>query len=348
MKALVLAPFSEDALEALGRLMPVIYRSWHDSRKLHSPQELAEEIVEEQVQALVTEADFVFEEMFQEATCLRFLGVCRSSHSHVDLEAATRSGVAVAYTPHRNTVAVAELTLGLMLSLARGLPQLNCYVKAGRWQDPVEPYIEMRGQELAGRTLGVIGVGAIGGTVARLSRCFGMKVVGHDPFLAGSRRQRQRVPLVGLEELLEQSDLVSIHVSASANAETVLNAGHLAMMKPGSYLINTSAPWAVEESALLGAVGCGQAGRGRLGRTRHPSHPAQQPSITPRQGHPHSACGRGHGGDGATTFLDDGGRYPTLCSGPTASTVGKPGGMGAPCLNTCWDWTSAPVRCVVF
>ena len=185
--------------------MPVIYRSWHDSRKLHSPQELAEEIVEEQVQALVTEADFVFEEMFQGATCLRFLGVCRSSHSHVDLEAATRSGVAVAYTPHRNTVAVAELTLGLMLSLARGLPRLNCYVKAGRWQDPVEPYIEMRGQELAGRTLGVIGVGAIGGTVARLSRCLGMRVVGHDPFLAGSQRQRQRVPLVGLEELLEQS-----------------------------------------------------------------------------------------------------------------------------------------------
>ena len=271
MKALVLAPFSEDALEALGRLMPVIYRSWHDSRKLHSPQELAEEIVEEQVQALVTEADFVFEEMFQGATCLRFLGVCRSSHSHVDLEAATRSGVAVAYTPHRNTVAVAELTLGLMLSLARGLPQLNCYVKAGRWQDPVEPYIEMRGQELAGRTLGVIGVGAIGGTVARLSRCLGMKVVGHDPFFAGSQRQRQRVPLVGLEELLEQSDMVSIHVSASANAETVLNAGHLAMMKPGSYLINTSAPWAVEESALLEQLDSGRLAGAAL--DVHDTHP---------------------------------------------------------------------------
>ena len=271
MKALVLAPFSEDALEALGRLMPVIYRSWHDSRKLHSPQELAEEIVEEQVQALVTEADFVFEEMFQGATCLRFLGVCRSSHSHVDLEAATRSGVAVAYTPHRNTVAVAELTLGLMLSLARGLPRLNCYVKAGRWQDPVEPYIEMRGQELAGRTLGVIGVGAIGGTVARLSRCLGMKVVGHDPFLAGSQRQRQRVPLVGLEELLEQSDLVSIHVSASANAETVLNGEHLAMMKPGSYLINTSAPWAVEESALLEQLDSGRLAGAAL--DVHDTHP---------------------------------------------------------------------------
>ena len=345
MKALVLAPFSEDALEALGRLMPVIYRSWHDSRKLHSPQELAEEIVEEQVQALVTEADFVFEEMFQGATCLRFLGVCRSSHSHVDLEAATRSGVAVAYTPHRNTVAVAELTLGLMLSLARGLPQLNCYVKAGRWQDPVEPYIEMRGQELAGRTLGVIGVGAIGGTVARLSRCFGMKVVGHDPFLAGSRRQSAIGWTGGVAGTVG-------HGFDSRFGRCECRNG------PQCEAFGDDETWIVPDQHLcalgrrgvgpIGAVGCGQAGRGRLGRTRHPSHPAQQPSITPRQGHPHSACGRGHGGDGATTFLDDGGRHPTLCSGPTASKVGKPGSMGAPCLNTCWDWTSAPVRCVVF
>ena len=272
MTALVLAPFSQDALCALRRLMPVIHRSWHDSRKLHSPEELVREIIEQQVQALVVEADFVFEEVLQASGCLRFVGVCRSAPHHVDVETATRHGVAVAYTPHRNTVAVAELTLGLMLSLARGLPRLNDYVKSGEWQDPVGPYIEMRGQELRGRTLGIIGVGAIGQAVARLARGVGMRVVGHDPLLAAARRQKRGVPLLGLERLLQQSDYVSLHVaSREPGGMMVLDGQRMAMMKQGARLINTSLPSAIDESALLRQLNDGRLAGAAL--DVHDTHP---------------------------------------------------------------------------
>lgn len=271
VKALVLAPFSEDALCALRRLMPVIYRSWLESLKLHSPDELAQEINEQGIQALVVEADFVFDEVFQDSHCLKFVGVCRSTAHHVDLEAATRHGVVVAYTPGRNTVAVAELTLGLMVSLARRIPQSDSYVRCGRWQNPVEPYIEMRGQELHGKTLGIIGVGAIGQAVARLARAMGMTVIGYDPYIAKTRHQKRGVLLVGLESLLRRSDYVSIHASPTPTAERILDHRHLEMMKLGAFLINTSLPSAVDEQFLVQLLNAGALAGAAL--DVHDSHP---------------------------------------------------------------------------
>ena len=150
--------------------MPVIYESWMDTRRLHAPDELSRRIVQEDVGVLVVEADFVFEEVFQDGGPLRFLGVCRSAVDHVDLESATRHGVAVVNTPGRNAQAVAELTMGLILSLARRIPQMDGYVKAGAWDNPVGPYVSMRGVELRGKTLGLVGLGAIGGAVSQAGR----------------------------------------------------------------------------------------------------------------------------------------------------------------------------------
>ena len=159
----------------------------------------------------MVEADFVFEEMFQGAGPLRFLGVCRNGVDHVDLESATRHGVAVVNTPGRNAQAVAELTMGLVLSLARGIPRLDGYVKTGAWDNPVEPYVSMRGIELSGKTLGLIGLGAVGSSVSTLAGAFGMRVMACDPYVDA----RPGVTLAALDEVLSASDVVSVHTSGS-------------------------------------------------------------------------------------------------------------------------------------
>ena len=267
-RALVLAPFSGEALDALGAVMPVIYESWMDTRRLHAPDELSRRIVQEDVGVLVVEADFVFEEVFQDGGPLRFLGVCRSAVDHVDLESATRHGVAVVNTPGRNAQAVAELTMGLILSLARRIPQMDGYVKAGAWDNPVGPYVSMRGVELRGKTLGLVGLGAIGGAVSRLAGAFGMRVAAYDPYVGA----REGVTLAGLDEVLSASDVVSVHTSgASPNGGPLLDEERLRRMRPGAYLVNTASHSVVDEAALVEGLRSGRIAGAAL--DVHRSHP---------------------------------------------------------------------------
>ena len=271
VKALVLAPFSAEALRAMGTLMPVTRESWTETRRLYDPHELAQRINDEQIVALIIEADFLFEEVFQEAHPLRFVGVCRASLNHVDLEAATAHGVVVVHTPGRTAQAVAELTVGLLLALARRIPQAHQYVKEAHWEDPVEPYIALRGVELSGRILGVIGLGATGRRVARLGRGLGMHVVAYDPYAGPLGSRRAGATLVDLDHLLSQSDCVTIHTPDTPETEGLLDAQRLARMKPGSYLINVASPSVVEPKALVHALREGRLAGAAL--DVHESHP---------------------------------------------------------------------------
>jgi phosphoglycerate dehydrogenase-like enzyme len=249
--ALILAPFSVDALEALGESLPITYESWTDTRRFYAPEELSQRITDEDVGVLVVEADFVFPEVFQDGTPLRFLGVCRNGLDHVDVDSATRHGVAVVNTPGRNARGVAELTFGLIISMVRRVPQLNDYVKAGRWDNPVEPYLSMRGLELRGKTLGLIGLGSIGRTVSRLGRAFGMRVLAYDPHVGAPGQVVAGATLVSLEQVLSRCDVLSIHAAASADTRGLLDGRRLSMMKPGAYLVNTASHTVVDETALV-------------------------------------------------------------------------------------------------
>ena len=112
MRALVLAPFHPPTLASLAQLMPVDYESWTKTRRFQDPEELGLRLQKESVTHLIVEADFIFEELFQNAADLRFVGICRAALNHVDLDAATEHDVLVVNTPGRNARAVAELTLG--------------------------------------------------------------------------------------------------------------------------------------------------------------------------------------------------------------------------------------------
>ena len=200
---------------------------------------------------LVIEVDFVFQEIFDAVPTLRFVGICRASTNHVDLEAATASGVVVVNSPGRNAPAVAEHALGLMLALARRIPESHNYVMAGSWLNPLQPYLELRGLELAGRTLGIVGLGAIGRRLAEMAAAVGMTCIGYDPHVDSTPPE---VSLCPLEELLARSDFISIHTPLNSQTERLIDSRGLALMKPTAYVVNLSYPGIVDKDGLVAAL----------------------------------------------------------------------------------------------
>ena len=251
MHALILAPFDEGQLARLRTQMDVSYESWLDTRMLTDPDELTARILAEDISILVVEADFVFEETFQECPGLRFVGICRGSTTQVDIEAAAEHGVVVVNTPGRNARAVAEHALALILSLARRITQAHDYVSSGSWLHPVAGYTDFRGVEVGARTVGVVGLGAIGRTLAEMCVGIGMKVVAYDPYTTDIPSD---VNMVDLDTLAQVSDFISVHVPATPATTGLLDAAFFAKMKPSAYLVNCSDYQVAEEPALLDAL----------------------------------------------------------------------------------------------
>ena len=254
-RSLILAPFAEAELRRLSERLDVEYESWMDSRRMHDPDELAARLNGLGASVLVVELDFVFEEVFEAVPGLKFVGTCRAATSHVDIEAATAKGVAVVNTPGRNAQAVAEHALGLMLSLARRIPEGHRYVTARRWLNPVGAYVELRGVELGGRTLGIVGLGAIGRRLARMAGAIGMTCIAHDPYV---EVPPQGVLLKDLDEVLAESDFVSIHAPLTSETEALIDSRGLGLMKPTAFLLNLSDARIVERDDLVDALESGK------------------------------------------------------------------------------------------
>jgi len=253
-RALVLAPFSAPQIERMRAMLPVVYEPWLETRRLWDPAELGARLNEEDVGYLVIEADFAFEELFEAAAGLRLVGVCRNALNHVDIDAATAHGVAVTHAPGRNTNAVAEMTLGLMLALARRIVPAHLLVSGAGWRDPSAGYRLFRGREIAASTVGIVGCGQIGREVARKAVALGARVVAHDPFVPPSHIVSLGAEPATLDALLAASDYVSLHVPESPDTHHLVDAAFLARMRPGAYLVNTSSGAAVDPAALTDAL----------------------------------------------------------------------------------------------
>ena len=251
MHALILCPFDAECIDLLRKSMQVTHESWTDTRRLHHPIELAERINEESITALVVESDFVFEDTLDLTPGLRFVGVCRAAVNQVDVDFATANGVVVVNTPGRNANAVAEHTLGLMLALARRIPAAHRYVQSGEWLVPTEPYIAFRGVELRGRTVGIVGLGAVGRRLADVCLALGMNVQAYDPYLASAP---DGVMLVSQETLMATSDFVCVHVPLNDETDGMLNAEMLGLMRPHAYLVSASDAAVFDQEALVAAL----------------------------------------------------------------------------------------------
>ena len=168
---------------------------------------------------------------------------------NIDLDAATRAGIAVVNAPIGNTVAAAEHTLALMLALARNVPQAYASMKEGQWQRSAFMGIEVRN-----KTLGIIGLGRVGSEVARRAGSFGMRLIAFDPFVAPDFATRLGVTTMTLDELLPQADFITLHTPLTPGTTKMINQEQLAKMKPGARLINVARGELVDEDALLQAL----------------------------------------------------------------------------------------------
>ncbi len=268
---LILAPFSQDGLAVLESLGRVTYEPWTKTQTLYDPEELGLRLAREGYQGLVVEADFLFEEVFSTPSSLRFAAICRAALNQVDLDAATERGVAVVNTPGRNAQAVAELVLAMVLDLARLIPPALRYLLAGEWQEPTEPYVRFQGREIAGATLGIIGLGEIGKRVATIAQSMGMRVLAHDPYVPIGASLPSGTQLVSLHDLLRQSDFVSVHVPDVPQTAGLLDEECLSIMLPGASLINVTSPGIVDQRALRDALESGRLWGAAL--DVHDSHP---------------------------------------------------------------------------
>jgi len=201
---------------------------------------------------VVRSAVQVDDALLEHAPKLRVIGRAGVGVDNIDAEAATRRGIVVMNTPGANAVAVAELTIGLMLALARRLPVANATMHAGKWEKK-----SLQGAELRGKTLGILGLGRIGLEVARRARGFGLELIGSDPFVSAAVARENGIALVSLDELFAKSDYLTLHVGLTPQTQGIVNAKSLAAMKKGVRILNCARGELVEDQALAAALKSG-------------------------------------------------------------------------------------------
>jgi D-3-phosphoglycerate dehydrogenase len=193
-------------------------------------------------------------ELIDRAERLKVIGRAGVGVDNVDVAAATRRGIVVANAPESTVVSAAEQTIGLMVALARNIPQAHAALKQGRWERE-----RWAGVELAGKTLGLIGFGRIGRQVGRRALGLGMRVVAHDPFVADERFRELGVERVEtLDEVLAAADVLSLHSPLTPETERMIDAAAIGRMKDGARLVNAARGPLVDEQALAEAIRSGK------------------------------------------------------------------------------------------
>jgi D-3-phosphoglycerate dehydrogenase / 2-oxoglutarate reductase len=188
------------------------------------------------------------------ATRLKVIGRAGVGVDNVNVEAATERGIVVMNTPGGNTISTAEHTFSLLLSLARKIPQAHASIVAGKWDRK-----SFEGTELCGKTLGIVGMGRIGGEVARRAIAFGMNVIAYDPYLVPSRARSLQVELADdLGALLARADFITVHMPLTSETNKIIGADAIAKCKKGVRIVNCARGGLVDEAALLAALQSGQ------------------------------------------------------------------------------------------
>jgi len=190
---------------------------------------------------------------------LRVIGRAGVGVDNIDTNEATHRGIVVMNTPGANAVAVAELTLGLMIAMARSIPRANETMHAAKWDKK-----SLQGSELRGKVLGIVGLGRIGLEVARRARAFGMDLVAYDPFIAPVVARENEVSLTSLDEVFHQADYLTLHVGLTSQTEGMINATSIAIMKPGVRIINCARGELIVDAALGDGLKSGKVGGAAL------------------------------------------------------------------------------------
>lgn len=258
MRVLITAPFTESGLSELKEAgLDVDHLSWLETGKLHMGDSLLQTILGGKYDIVIVEGDEIKEEIIEQ-TELKLIGSVRDSPNNISLQAATAKKIPVISVPGRNTIAVAEHTIALMLAQARNIVATERFLKndffVDDFKDFARMYTSLMGFELFGRTVGIIGLGQIGFEVAKRLQAFGVEILVTDPYVDSKKVKEIGGRLVELDELLESSDIVTIHCKATDDTRGMLGAKEFEKMKKTAILINTARASITDEYALRNAL----------------------------------------------------------------------------------------------
>lgn len=248
------APLRGPGFAKLQQLADVVYDPWISELdqaplRIYSPEQLAERIDSEGADIVVVESDSVRGPVL--ARRLRAIAATRGDPNNVDIAGATAAGIPVLNTPARNADAVAELTLALLLAVTRQLVTADADVRSGNmFRDGSIPYQRFRGWEIAGRTAGLVGLGAVGRALRWRLTGLGVRVVAHDPYHDEAHHD--------LDELLAESDIVSLHAPVTEDTAGMIGAAQFAAMRDGVVFLNTARAQLHDTDALVDALRSGK------------------------------------------------------------------------------------------
>ena len=223
-----------------------------DERPAIDKNELAE-IIAEYDALIVRSKTKVTADLIERADRLRVVGRAGTGVDNIDVPAATRRGIVVMNAAAGNTVTTAEHTWSMLMALARQIPQADASMKSGRWEKT-----RFLGVELAGKTLGIIGLGRIGSTVAERARAFGMAVIGYDPYFTPEAAHDVGIEMLPLDELFPRADFITVHTPITPETRGIINAASIEKMKPGVRLINCARGGLIDEAALAEGLRAGK------------------------------------------------------------------------------------------
>jgi D-3-phosphoglycerate dehydrogenase / 2-oxoglutarate reductase len=247
----VTAPFRGEGLEKLRRLADVVYDPWIEQQplRMYNADQLAERIEQERANIVIVEGDSVKGPVLD--LPLLAVGSCRGDPNNVDVSAATARGIPVLRAPGRNADAVAELTVALMLAVNRGVVRADGDVRDGEiYRDGTIPYQRFRAWQLAGRTAGLVGLGAVGRATRWRFEGLGLRVIAHDPYADDATHT--------LEHLLTEADVISMHAVVTPETQGMIGAPQFARMKDGAIYVNTARAMLHDTDALVDALRSGK------------------------------------------------------------------------------------------
>ncbi|MCY8282405.1 NAD(P)-dependent oxidoreductase, partial [Bacillus inaquosorum] len=239
MTVLVTAPYNEEGRKELEKLFgSVAYQSWKEQGRAYREDEIIQLLKATNAKGLITELDQVTDSVFASVPELSFVGVCRGMPSNVDVAAASKRGIPVFYTPGRNAQAVAEMFIGNVISFLRHTSTSNQWLKDGKWDsDYLQAYVKFKGNELTGKTVGMVGFGAVGQRIAKLLTAFDCKIKYYDPYVQDVHPQYEKV---SLKTVFSLSDIVSVHLPRTEETLGLIDRAYLDLMKESAIFVNTS------------------------------------------------------------------------------------------------------------
>lgn len=243
MKILILDKISKEGIEMMKK------KGIEVDLKTDFPQEKIGEIIDNYRGVVVRSKTKLTKEILEKTKNLKFIIRAGVGLDNIDLKTAKEKGLDVFNTPQASSIAVAELTIGFLLSLSRPIPQATASLKNGKWEKE-----KFEGAEIYGKTLGIIGLGRIGKEVAKRAEVLGMRILGYDPFV----KKVSPVKMVPLNFLIRNSDYITLHTPLTEKTKNLINEKTIKKMKDGVYIINSARGGLIDEKALFEALKSGK------------------------------------------------------------------------------------------